>query len=129
MTNRLRFAAAITLLTGGGLTVSGQTSARASASPSEDLHVLPIRGNVYMLVGAGANITVSVGREGVMLVDAGEAAKAEKVIAAVNQLARDVTASPTAVKPCPGFGCAGVTYPAMLGIIASPAPPSPFSSS
>ncbi len=93
---------------------------------ASELHVLPLRGNVYLLVGAGANITLSVGREGVLLVDAGTEAMADKVIAAVQDLARQVTAAPTVVKPCPGMGCVGVTYPAYLGIIASPAPPRPI---
>ena len=98
---------------------------RAPASAAE-LHVLPVRGNVFMLVGAGANITVSVGREGVLLVDAGGAAMADKVVATITQLAREVTAAPTAVKPCAGFGCAGVMYPSLLATIASPAPPRPI---
>ena len=37
------------------------------------MRILPLRGNVYMLVGAGANITLSIGKEGVLLVDAGTA--------------------------------------------------------
>ena len=45
------------------------------------MHLLPLRGNVYLLVGAGANITLSVGREGVLLVDAGTAQMAGKVVA------------------------------------------------
>ncbi len=127
MTTRISTVIAIvTLFTASGLTVAGQQPPRNAPSPTQELHVLPVRGNVFMLVGAGANITLSVGKEGVMLVDAGDPAMADKVIAAVNQLARDVTASPTTVKPCAGFGCAGVTYPAMLGTIASPAPPKPI---
>src|SRR5207253_3382402 len=91
-----------------------------------DLQVLPVRGNVYMLVGAGANITLSVGREGTLLVDSGSAAVSDKVIAAVQQLARQVTASPMPVRPCAGQGCAGVLYPSYLAIIASPTPPKPI---
>jgi glyoxylase-like metal-dependent hydrolase (beta-lactamase superfamily II) len=125
MTNRNQFVLAVALIA-GGLGVSGQAPVRAPRPAPGELHVLPIRGNVYMLVGAGANITVSVGKEGVMLVDAGEPAMAEKVIAAIGQLAREVTASPMAVKPCAGFGCAGVSYPSILGTIASPAPPKPI---
>jgi cyclase len=109
-----------------GLTASGQQPPRTAPSPAQELHVLPVRGNVFMLVGAGANITVSVGREGVLLVDAGGAAIADKVVATINQLARDVTAAPTTVKPCAGFGCAGVMYPSLLATIASPAPPRPI---
>ena len=120
--------AAIALLAARGVSAiaySRQNPARAQPESSE-LHVLPVRGNVFMLVGAGANITLSVGKEGTLLVDAGTAQMADRVIATVEQLARDVTASPTTVKPCAGFGCAGVTFPAFLGTVASPAPPHPI---
>ena len=33
-----------------------------------DVHILPVQGNIYMLVGAGANITVQVGSDGVLIV-------------------------------------------------------------
>jgi glyoxylase-like metal-dependent hydrolase (beta-lactamase superfamily II) len=91
-----------------------------------ELHVMPLRGNVYLLVGAGANITLSVGREGVLLVDSGTAPMAEKVVAAVAQLARLVSAAPAAVKPCAGLGCSGNEFASILGTIASPAPPKPI---
>ena len=42
-----------------------------------------MQGNVYMLVGAGGNIAVQVGDDGVLLVDTGLAANAEKVVAAI----------------------------------------------
>ena len=116
----------VAVLTASGLVVSGQTPPRTPVAPSSALHVLPIRGNVFLLAGAGANITVSVGSDGVLLVDAGDAAMADQVIATVAQLARAVTASPGPVRLCPGVGCAGVTYPALLGTIASPAPPKPI---
>jgi cyclase len=51
-----------------------------------ELHILPVQGNVYMLVGAGGNITVQVGGMGVLLVDSGLAQYSEKVIAAVRTL-------------------------------------------
>ena len=50
------------------------------------LHILPVQGNVYMLVGAGGNITVQVGDDGVLLVDTGVAAMSDKVYAAVQSL-------------------------------------------
>jgi cyclase len=96
------------------------------AQQTGELAILPVRGNVYMLVGAGSNITLSVGREGTMLVDSGTAAMADKVVATVQQLARQVTAAPAPVKPCAGLGCAGVLYPSYLGTIASPAPAHPI---
>ena len=45
-----------------------------------------MQGNVYMLVGAGGNITVQVGSMGVLLVDSGLAQFSDKVIAAVRTL-------------------------------------------
>ena len=54
------------------------------------IHILPVPGNaqgsIYMLVGAGANITVQIGKEGVLLVDAGRAALSDQVLAAVRTL-------------------------------------------
>src|SRR5215510_10650184 len=51
-----------------------------------EVHVLPVRGNVYMLVGAGGNIAASIGRDGILLVDSGSAPMADKVLATVRQL-------------------------------------------
>ena len=51
-----------------------------------DLHVLPVQGNVYMLVGAGGNITVQAGKEGVLLVDTGLAQNADRVLAEVRKI-------------------------------------------
>jgi glyoxylase-like metal-dependent hydrolase (beta-lactamase superfamily II) len=45
-----------------------------------------VQGNVYMLSGAGANIAVQVGSDGVLLVDSGRADMANAVIAALRQL-------------------------------------------
>ncbi len=117
------------LVAASGLTVV--SSPRAAQRPpqqaaSPELQVLPVRGNIYVLVGAGANITLSVGREGVLLVDSGTASAADNVIATVQRLVKEVTASPSPVKSCPGFGCAGVLYPSYLATIASPAPPRPI---
>jgi cyclase len=51
------------------------------------VHILPVRGRVSMLVGAGGNITVSVGNDGVMVVDTGAAAMSDKVLAAIKSIA------------------------------------------
>ena len=111
----------------GMFTSAAVVSTQVRNSPgATEVHVLPLRGNVYVLVGAGANITLSVGREGVLLVDAGTAQMADKVIAAVTQLAREVNAAPTTVKPCAGFGCSYVRFGSFLGTVASPAPPKPI---
>src|SRR5687768_4272387 len=50
-----------------------------------EVEVLPVRGNLYVLFGAGTNITFSVGFDGALLVDAGRPEMADKVIAAVRR--------------------------------------------
>jgi glyoxylase-like metal-dependent hydrolase (beta-lactamase superfamily II) len=52
------------------------------------VHVLPVRGHVYMLVGAGGNITVHAGDDGVLMVDTGVASMSDKVVAAVQSISR-----------------------------------------
>ena len=66
---------------------------RSSANPQQkanpaiaEIHIWPVQGNVYMLVGDGANITVQVGDQGVLLVDTGIAAMSDKLLAAVRSL-------------------------------------------
>ena len=54
------------------------------------VHVQRVRAHVYMLVGAGGNITVSAGDDGMLLVDSGTAPMADKVLAAL----RTLTANP-----------------------------------
>jgi cyclase len=51
-----------------------------------EIETFHVQGNVYMLVGAGANIAVQIGDEGVMVVDNGVASMRDKVIAAIRKL-------------------------------------------
>jgi len=53
------------------------------AQPAGEVHVFPVRGNVYMLTGAGGNITLQTGKDGVLLVDSGLATMSNKVVAAI----------------------------------------------
>jgi glyoxylase-like metal-dependent hydrolase (beta-lactamase superfamily II) len=53
-----------------------------------DIEILPVRGNVYMLIGAGANITVHAGNDEVLLVDAGVESMSDKVLAAVRSISK-----------------------------------------
>ena len=46
----------------------------------------PVEGNVHMIVGAGGNITVQIGDLGVVVVDTGTTAMADKVIAVIRKL-------------------------------------------
>ncbi len=50
------------------------------------LEVLQIRPTVYMIAGAGANVTVQFGPDGAVVVDAGTLQNADAVVAAVKKL-------------------------------------------
>ena len=69
----------------GAVAPAARGEARAPAG-SGTVKVLPVQGNIYMLVGAGANIAVSVGEQGVLLVDTGNAASSDAVLAAIRSL-------------------------------------------
>jgi cyclase len=56
-----------------------------SAQPAQ-FEAIPVRGHIFLIGGAGSNITVSAGPDGVFLVDSGAAANADKVIAAIKAL-------------------------------------------
>jgi glyoxylase-like metal-dependent hydrolase (beta-lactamase superfamily II) len=51
-----------------------------------EIQTVPVQGNVYMLAGAGGNVTVQVGSEGVMLVDTQYEQLAPKILAAIRKL-------------------------------------------
>jgi glyoxylase-like metal-dependent hydrolase (beta-lactamase superfamily II) len=51
-----------------------------------EVHALPVQGNIYMLVGAGGNVTVQVGDDGVLLVDTSFAQMSDKILAEVRKL-------------------------------------------
>jgi cyclase len=50
------------------------------------IHVLPVQGNVYMLAGAGGNITLQVGKEGVLMIDTEFAPLASKIMTEIRKL-------------------------------------------
>ena len=110
-------------------TARGQQKSKAAPVPAEEIHVQPVQGNIYMLIGAGANITLSIGRDGVFLVDAGTAAMSPKVQATILQLATALTAA-AAPNRCVGLHCPqspyGWTSPSLNAIISSPAPAKPI---
>jgi cyclase len=56
---------------------------RPPAPPAGGLETIQIRPNVYVIFGAGANVTIHLGEDGVILVDSGTDANADKVLAAV----------------------------------------------
>jgi cyclase len=53
---------------------------------SKNIHVLHVQGNVYMLVGAGCNITVQVGESFVVVVDTGLPQFSDEVVATIRKL-------------------------------------------
>ena len=92
------------------------------------IQVLPVQGNIYMLTGAGANIAVSVGPEGAILVDSGTEAMADEVVATVKQLLIQTQAQTRPFQiclSCPPLASKGnSTY--FYPITNSPAPPKPI---
>jgi cyclase len=72
---------------------SAQTDLTAAESHGEqnadfskaEVHVLPVQGNIYMLVGDGANITLQVSKQGALLVNTGFGNMADKLIAVVKK--------------------------------------------
>ena len=76
----------------------------ADQSPKDgQVHVLPVQGNIYMLVADGTNITASVGKDGIAVVNTGAAPMSEKILAALDQLAKATVAQPA---PNTCFGAA-----------------------
>jgi cyclase len=58
----------------------------AGASQAADLDVIQVRPNFYMIAGAGGNIGVQVGSDGVVLVDAGSAGASDQVLATLKKI-------------------------------------------
>ena len=73
-------AAAAFFISAPPISITAQQTAQAP------LQFLPVRGHIYVLQGAGANITVSIGRDGVLMVDSGLASMGEQVLVAIRRL-------------------------------------------
>src|SRR5580692_10513546 len=73
---------------------SAQTDMTAAESHGEqnadfskaEVHVLPVQGNIYMLVGDGTNITLQVSKQGALLVNTGFDNMADKLVAVIKKL-------------------------------------------
>ena len=130
----MRSAAALVTAVLAVTAMSGRPEVSASQGPGVagvvpgDIGVLPVRGNVYLLVGAGANIAVSVGKDGVFVVDTGPAEAKEKVLAAIQRLSREVTAARHPIQSCVGVvqGCAWWSSSEFLPTTAAPRAPRPI---
>lgn len=79
---------------------NGGAQGRPANSPAAngEIEIVPVRGHIYLLAGAGGNITLSVGPDGVLLVDSGLAQYADKVLAAIRQLSREIDVEGQPVK-------------------------------
>jgi glyoxylase-like metal-dependent hydrolase (beta-lactamase superfamily II) len=78
------------IVVSGFFIVAGPDHIAAQQAPSGQLQILPVRGNIHVVQGAGANITVSVGRDGVLMVDSGLAAIGDQVLATIRRLQVEV---------------------------------------
>ena len=83
--------------------------------------ILPIRNNVYMLAGDGANIALSVGPDGVLMVDTGTLPNSERLLAAVQQLQRQL-----ATNGLQAWNFGAETRSNLPRMISPPAPPKPI---
>jgi len=101
---------------------------KAQSPVDGNVHIMPVQGNVYMLIADGSNIAVSVGADGAAMVDTGPATMTDKILAAIKQL----TSTVVGPRPnmCMGANCPsmphGWTSPFMNAVIASPTPPKPL---
>ncbi|MEI9813906.1 MAG: MBL fold metallo-hydrolase [Acidobacteriota bacterium] len=109
--------------------LAGLACAQTELSSDPNLHILPVQGNIYMLVGGGSNIAMSVGPDGILLVDAGREQMADRVLKVALDLATRVAGS-AAPNQCRGLGCPGSPFgwssPSLNSHITSPARPKPI---
>ena len=92
-----------------------QAQQRAAAANAGALETIQIRSNVYVIFANGSNVTAHVGEDGVILVDSGPAATADKVVQAVKaitnqpiRLILNTSADPDHVGGNEKVGAAGV---------------------
>jgi glyoxylase-like metal-dependent hydrolase (beta-lactamase superfamily II) len=82
--------AVVAVLVGWGpRAVARQQTDAGRPQTDAGLDVVQIRPNFYVIAGAGGNVVVQTGPEGVILVDSGSTAMADKVLAAVRGITTD----------------------------------------
>jgi cyclase len=82
------FAASRVVQNRGGQNPTPKAASQDRNANAGEVHLLHVQGKVSMLVGAGGNITVQAGDEGILLVDTGLAAMSDKVIEAIRPLSK-----------------------------------------
>src|SRR5262245_63802296 len=98
--HKILLVAAAVLVTTAGLCVlaSAQQQPQQIRTPKQtrlpqnpdfsklEVQTLKVQGNIYLLAGAGGNIAVQVGDQGVLMVDTGYEQMAPKVLAAIRKI-------------------------------------------
>jgi glyoxylase-like metal-dependent hydrolase (beta-lactamase superfamily II) len=82
-TLRALLAAILFVCAGAATRAQAQTVGLNVNIGKSSLQMLRVQGNVYMIAGAGANITVQVGEKIVIVVDSGTADKSDEIVAAI----------------------------------------------
>jgi cyclase len=78
--------AAVVAACAAALTAMPAATAQIATGPSDNLEVLEVRPSFFVIAGAGANVGVQVGEDGLVVVDAGSAGGAPNVLAAIRQI-------------------------------------------
>jgi cyclase len=73
-------------LVGSIALLAGALCAQQPNFDNVQIHTLPVQGNIYMLIGAGGNTTVQVGKQGVLIVDTQFGPLAPKLMAEIRKL-------------------------------------------
>ena len=84
------------------------------------IDVVRIRKNIFLLTGAGGNVTISIGPDGVLLVDSGNKESSDQVLAAIRHINRDLN-GPWQPVTEPGNGEGHEE-----SVLTTPAPPKPI---
>ena len=69
-----------------GFLAAGLTLFAGASLPAQGLDVIKVRPNFYMIAGAGANIGVQIGSDGVVVVNAGDGKHSDEVVAEIKKL-------------------------------------------
>ena len=69
---------------------ANETSKAVDPNPNDgQIHVLPLRNNVYLFVGDGGNVIAQLGEQGALIVNTGAGKMTDKIIDAIRKLAPD----------------------------------------
>ncbi len=83
---RIAISAALILLSSRALGPLNAAAPQAAAFASAGLEILEVRPSFSVIAGAGANIGVQIGEDGLVIVDAGTTADAQGLLAAIKRL-------------------------------------------